>query len=109
MSDEEHKGQGTETRRDPVAVSGGLLMNYISIARDYREQCKDLRERNLGIVLVNIHGKVYGWKNQLRDPHSETPGSVAVTMDGRVFEAAGGDYYQGAEAWVRREDLETMA
>lgn len=52
-----------------------------------------------GVVLV-WEGEVYGWKNELRDPASERPGVYAVDKAGLVFQAEGGDYYNGAKAWV---------
>lgn len=57
------------------------------------------QEHREGIVLV-WDGKVYGWKNQLRDPACERPGAYAVDKDGLVFKAEGGDDYHGAKAWV---------
>lgn len=52
-----------------------------------------------GVVLV-WEGKVYGWKDELRDPSSERPGAYAVDKAGLVFKAEGGNDYHGAEAWV---------
>ncbi|MCU9529335.1 antirestriction protein ArdR [Pseudomonas mosselii] len=52
-----------------------------------------------GIVMV-CDGRVYGWKNELRDPESERPGVYAVDSSGVVFRAVGGDEYNGAEAWI---------
>lgn len=52
-----------------------------------------------GVVLV-WRGEVYGWKNELRDPASERPGAYAVDKAGLVFQAQGGDDYNGAKAWV---------
>ena len=57
------------------------------------------KEHPDGVVLV-WEGEVYGWKNELRDPASERPGSYAVDMTGLVFKAKGGDDYNGAKAWV---------
>ncbi|RMP42135.1 hypothetical protein ALQ26_00518 [Pseudomonas amygdali pv. lachrymans] len=45
-------------------------------------------------------GEVYGWKNELRNPTSERPGAYAVDKAGLVFQAQGGDDYNGAKAWV---------
>lgn len=56
-------------------------------------------EHCAGVVLV-WEGDVYGWKNELRDPESERPGSYAVDKAGLVFKAVGGDDYNGANAWV---------
>ena len=51
-----------------------------------------------GVALV-FDGEVYGWKDQLRDPGHERPGVLAVDVRGRVWEAIGGNYYDGAKAW----------
>ncbi len=56
-------------------------------------------EHSGGVVLV-WEGEVYGWKNELRDPASERPRAYAVDKAGLVFQAEGGDDYNGAEAWV---------
>ncbi|EEX9260459.1 antirestriction protein ArdR [Escherichia coli] len=52
-----------------------------------------------GVVLI-WEGKAYGWKNCLRDAGHERPGALAVDMNGHVFEAQGGDEYNGAKCWV---------
>ena len=57
------------------------------------------QEHHGGVVLV-FEGKVYGWKNELRDPACERPGAYAVDKAGLVFKAEGGDEYNGAKAWV---------
>ncbi len=57
------------------------------------------QEHRGGIVLV-WEGEPYGWKNELRDPASERPGTYAVDNAGLVFMAEGGDDYNGAKAWV---------
>ena len=57
------------------------------------------QEHRSGIVLV-WEGDVYGWKNELRDPASERSWFYAVDKAGLVFKAEGGDYYNGAKAWV---------
>nr|WP_289073832.1 hypothetical protein [uncultured Halomonas sp.] len=54
----------------------------------------------VGGVVMLIKGNVYGWKNQLRDPRSEVPGAVAVSSEGQIFVAAGGNDYDGAEYWA---------
>ena len=52
-----------------------------------------------GVALI-CDGEVYGWKNELRDPQHEIPGVLAVSGDGRVYEARGGNDDDGAEEWV---------
>ncbi len=54
--------------------------------------------RYTGVALV-FRGKIYGWKNELRDPQHEQPGVVAVDVDGQAWIACGGDEYHGAEVW----------
>ncbi len=65
-------------------------------ARRYREANP---ERKGGVVLL-FEGKVYGWKNCLRDAGHEQPGAYAVDEAGHVFIAEGGNDYDGAKCWV---------
>lgn len=52
-----------------------------------------------GVVLI-WDGKVYCWKNILRDPQHERPGVIAVDTEENVFIAEGGNEYDGAKCWV---------
>ncbi|MCX8963113.1 antirestriction protein ArdR [Erwinia psidii] len=61
-------------------------------------------EHVAGIVMIQ-NGQAYGWKNSLRDPHHESPGAIAVDSDGNVFEAQGGNDYEGAKAWIAFDEL----
>lgn len=65
------------------------------VARQWRSRNP---ERTSGVVLI-WRGHVYGWKNCLRDPQHEQPGSFAVDDDGCVYVATGGDPYNGAHRW----------
>lgn len=77
------------------------ITTLISIASDWRASQVDRPHCQVkGIVLINADGEVYGWKNELRNPECECPGSFAVTTDNRIFLASGGDYYNGAKEWV---------
>jgi hypothetical protein len=51
-----------------------------------------------GVVLIH-HGNAYGWKDSLRNPEHEAQGSFAVDACGSVYEAVGGDAYNGAQRW----------
>lgn len=47
---------------------------------------------------------MYGWKDELRDPASERPGTYAVDKAGLIFKAEGGDDYtvqKGGSRWYR--------
>lgn len=70
------------------------LEQAIDLAAAYRrdEQQPD------GIVLVWA-GQVYGWKNELRDPHQERPGALAVSARNCVWLADGGNDQDGAKSW----------
>ncbi|MCS3473087.1 hypothetical protein M2401_006855 [Pseudomonas sp. JUb42] len=57
-----------------------------------------------GVVLI-WQGKVYGWKDSLRDASSESPGALAIDETGHIFIAEGGDEHNGAKCWVAA-DLE---
>lgn len=41
----------------------------------------------------------YAWKNTLRDPQAEKPGSLALDQYGNVWIAEGGNDYDGAKQW----------
>lgn len=51
-----------------------------------------------GVVLI-WNNQAYGWKNALRDPQHERPGALAVTVDGQIYKAEGGNDYDGAAFW----------
>ncbi|WP_226066766.1 antirestriction protein ArdR [Dickeya zeae] len=76
------------------------LNKLIKIAERWRKVNK---EYEAGVVLI-WGSKAYGWKDQLRDPHQERPGAIAVDAAGQVFEAQGGDDYNGAKCWIRMKD-----
>lgn len=52
-----------------------------------------------GVVLV-WQGKVYAWKDKLRDPSCERPGAIAVDHEGHLFLAEGGNDDSGASVWT---------
>ena len=57
-----------------------------------------------GVVLIFVEEGLtcaYGWKNCLRDPQDEKPGVFAVDIDGIIYQAEGGNDYDGAQRWVR--------
>lgn len=78
-------------------MPGGEGENYrlVELAREYREK----NRKPTGVVLV-WSGSVYGWKDKLRDARHERPGAIAVDPDGHVYQAQGGDEYNGAKHWV---------
>lgn len=51
-----------------------------------------------GVVLI-WNNQAYGWKNTLRDPQHERPGVLAVTLNGLIYKAEGGNDYDGAAFW----------
>lgn len=54
-----------------------------------------------GVVLI-VNGKAVGWKDCLRNPETEIPGTFAVCPDtGDTWHAVGGDSYHGAKHWQR--------
>lgn len=56
------------------------------------------------IEWVHPHGLYglpsHGWKSTLREPEAECPGALAVDIDGHIFEALGGNDYDGTKCWV---------
>ncbi|EAM2866146.1 antirestriction protein ArdR [Salmonella enterica] len=73
------------------------MMNYVDIARVWRQHNQE--HADSGVVLI-WDGKVYCWKNILRDPQHERPGVIAVDTEENVFIAEGGNEYDGAKCWV---------
>ena len=61
----------------------------------YRDQTK----RRNGVVLI-WDGKIYGWRDALRDAYTERPGAIAIDHNNHLFRAEGGNYQDGAKAWV---------
>lgn len=68
------------------------------IAARYRESAHG-DEATCGYVLVYA-GRVCGWKREVTAPETVCPGVVAVDPIGQMFEASGGDDYNGALHWV---------
>ncbi|EAB3413510.1 antirestriction protein ArdR [Salmonella enterica] len=74
-------------------------MDYIKIATKWRNEQLSEMYWITGVVLI-WEGRVYGWKDKLRDARHERPGAVAVDCHGNVFRAEGGNDYDGAAVWV---------
>lgn len=70
----------------------------IEAATAYRADHPDQKG---GIVLV-FRGEACGWKDRLRNPEGERPGTYAIDDAGRAWEAIGGDDYHGAVTWEVR-------
>ena len=71
-------------------------MNYVDIARVWRQHNQE--HADSGVVLI-WDGKVYCWKNILRDPQHERPGVIAVDTEENVFIAEEeGIVWQAAKA-----------
>ncbi|MFA5976532.1 MAG: antirestriction protein ArdR [Elusimicrobiota bacterium] len=73
-------------------------MNNQAIAARYR----DAEQGDIaacGYVLIYA-GRAIGWKRELITPETVCPGVLAVDLAGQVFEAQGGNDYDGASRWV---------
>lgn len=73
-------------------MSASLL---VEIAHKFREEY----DKPTGVVLI-WEGSAYGWKDKLRDAGHERPGAIAVDPDAHLYQAQGGDEYNGAKHWV---------
>lgn len=83
-----------------MTVSSAVLMGfseYRSIAGAWRVQNGESYADH-GFVLI-YDGVVYGWKEKLINPHCEKPGVIAVDTQGFIYQAQGGNDYDGAERW----------
>lgn len=72
------------------------------LARRWRERQGSDCERSLGYVVI-FNGSVAGWKRELDNPQGWEPGCLAVSPEGEVFQAVGGNGYDGAQVWQRLE------
>lgn len=70
----------------------------LELARTWRERQGTDCERSLGYVVI-FNGSVAGWKRELDFPQGWEPGCLAISPEGEVFQAVGGNDYDGAEAW----------
>jgi hypothetical protein len=73
------------------------MCNLVEIANEWRGNHPDL---NGGVVVI-YNSEVCGWVNELRNPESWRPGSIAVSGQGDMHRATGGNDYDGAKEWVR--------
>lgn len=73
-------------------------MDYQHIAAEWRKTQPENRAKT-GIVLI-WDGRVYGWKDKLRDAADERPGAIAVDANGNVYRATAGTADHGARGWV---------
>lgn len=74
--------------------SQAFINACVAAAESFRVE----REYRDGLVIV-FDFEAVGWINELRDPGGWEPGVIAVTADGEVHEAMGGNTEQGAKRW----------
>lgn len=74
------------------------IHDEVETLRDIALTWRKREGRKEGIVMI-WNSEVYGWKNELRNPESERPGSYAIDDKGIVFKAVGGNCYDGAKKW----------
>ena len=72
-------------------------MDMKKLAEEFRQKY-DLTGK--GGVVVFFDGEANAWVNTLRDPHHWQAGALAIDDDGHQFLTVGGDYQNGAKAWV---------
>lgn len=77
-------------------------MNTQDLAAQYRASNKG-DESTEGYVLIYL-GRAFGWKRALTEPGTVCPGVLAVDVAGQVFEAQGGNDYDGALRWTVAQD-----
>lgn len=66
--------------------------------KQYRNLNPDIPE---GGFFLFWDWRIYGWQKDLRDPSNEKPGAKAVSENGEVFIAKGGDDIRGADRWEK--------
>ena len=72
------------------------MSRIVDAAEEWR---KEHPQHIKGVVLI-WDDEAYGWKDKLRNPEDEQPGTYAVDADNHVFIAEGGNEYDGAKCWV---------
>lgn len=77
---------------------GEAICNEVRMLAANWRKSQPMNRKTKGVVLV-FDGRVYGWKDRIRDPDHEIPGAFAVDVDGRVWQAIGGDNVAGATSW----------
>lgn len=77
------------------------MIKLKAIERAARRYRKAWGKVGVGGVVCVFDGAAYCWKNELRDPQDEMPGSIAVSESGEMWQAVGGDARLGAASWVR--------
>lgn len=75
-------------------------MPLIKLAGEYRAERAGAGRARTGGVVVIYSARVTGRMDALRDPQHWQPGCYAVTCEGDVYEAVGGDDYNGAQQWI---------
>lgn len=78
-------------------------MNIQTLAARYRAAAQG-DQLTQGYVLVYAN-HTFGWKRALDAPETVCPGALAVDPVGLVFEAQGGNDYDGAARWVACQSL----
>lgn len=58
----------------------------------------DEESSKTGYVVI-FNGTVAGWKRELDNPQGWEPGCLAVSPEGDIYQAVGGNEYDGAEDW----------
>lgn len=76
-------------------------MNFEALreqARNWRANQEAGCEHSIGYVVI-FNGQVAGWKRYLDNPQGWEPGCLAVSPEGDLYLAVGGNSYEGALAW----------
>ena len=76
------------------------MQHSIAELRNIASEWRQNNQEHTGGIVCIWERSAYCWKNELRDPNHERPGVYAVSEDGQVFIAQGGDYSNGAKQWV---------
>ncbi|VAW65863.1 hypothetical protein MNBD_GAMMA11-3440 [hydrothermal vent metagenome] len=58
-----------------------------------------------GGVIVLLDYEIQGWVDLLRNPEHWEPGCIAITEDGTLYKAIGGNSYDGADRWQILEKI----
>ena len=74
------------------------LAKLLSVAEAFRRENPDLGQS--GYVTI-FEDKATGWKRTLERVNTEAPGAYAVSSDGRVYLACGGDSRHGAAEYQK--------
>lgn len=75
----------------------------IEIANNYRKESEEDHPymANSGFIRINRDLKPYGWCLEKGLPNTECVGSYVISLQGEIWQTAGGNDQDGAREWIK--------